>query len=342
MKKEKYPSISILTITYNPDHRIFTRSLESIKKQQYPKHKIDHIVVDGGSNKNIISLAEKYGCTVIIRKDLRDQSEARRSYAVKKAKHEILLWLESDNILREPNALKELVQPFIDDPKVISTFSLHYAHNRKAYLLDRYCALIGASDPVAFYLKKTDREPWFVNQYTKGKIIKRKQTYDVVEFTKDTLPTVGDNGFLTRRSILRKANISPEDYVHIDIYVDLMKLGYNRFAVVRSVSIEHIIGDNLLNLIRRRMLYAHRYSLSSYMQNRRYLVFNMDSLKDRINLVWYVIASGTIIHPLITAVRGYLVLRDKAWFLHPIACLLFLLYYMKHTASSLPAMRLAK
>lgn len=331
MKKNTYPTVSILTITYNPNSAVFTRSLESIKRQNYPKENVEHIVVDGGSNSDSIQLMKSYGCKVIVKEDLKLNGEARRSYAVRSAKNEIILWLESDNIFESENSLHELVQPFIDDPKIISSFPLHYAYNKKGSALDRYSALFGGCDPVVLYLKKTDREPWYVNNYTKGKCIRKKKTYDVIQFDEHNLPTVGDNGFLTRRSVLLQADIRPEQYVHIDIYVDLLKMGYNRFAVVHSTSIEHIIGNNMLTLLARRMTYAKRFSLSSDIQNRRYFVYNKNETLDTIRLFLYMVYSATFIQPLILSIRGFMVVKDGAWFLHPIACFLFMLYYMKMT-----------
>jgi len=334
MKNSALPSVSILTITYNPNAAVFTRSLESIKNQDYPKEKIEHIVVDGGSRKESISLMKSYGCKVIVKKELKLDSEARRSYAVRSAKNDIVLWLESDNIFEDTNSLRALVQPFMDDPKIISTFPLHYGYNKNASILDRYSALFGGCDPVVLYLNKTDREPWYSIRYTKGKHLRKEKTYDVFEFNEQNLPTVGDNGFMTRRSILMQADIRPKQYVHIDVYVDLLKLGYNRFAAVHSTSIEHIIGNNLLTLLERRMTYAKRFSLSPKIQNRRYFVYNKNEMKDRIRLLLYTIYSGTLIQPLFLSIRGYIVIKDIAWFLHPIACFLFMLYYMRATVTA--------
>lgn len=329
MKKNALPTISILTITYNPNAEVFTRSLKSIENQKYPKEKIEHIVVDGGSKSELIHLMKSYGCTVIIRKDLKLNGEARRSYAVTSAKNDIIFWLESDNILEDENALKELVQPFLDDPKILSTFPLHYGYNKKASILDRYSALFGGCDPVVLYLNKTDREPWYVSRYSKGTIVCRKPNYDVMQFNERNLPTVGDNGFLTRRSVLVQADIRPERYVHIDVYVDLLKSGYNRFAAVHTTSIEHIIGNNIFTLLSRRMIYAKRFSLSPDIKNRRYFVYNKHELTDKIRLFFYVVFSATFLQPLVLSIRGFMVIRDVAWFLHPIACFLFMLYYMR-------------
>lgn len=343
MKKSiSLPSISILTITYNPNPQVFRKVLESIKNQDYPKKKIEHIVVDGGSKTNTINFLKNYGCKLIIKKELRDQSEARRAFAVKEAKNDIVLWLESDNVLPDKNSLRQLVQPFVDDKKIISTFTLHYGINKNMKLLDRYCAFFGVSDPVALYLKKADRETWLTDKYVKGKIIKRRKNYDVVEFNKNNLPTVGDNGFLTRRKILLKANISPEDYVHIDIYVDLLKLGFKRFAVVKTTSIEHDIGNGIFDLVRRRVLYAKRYSLSKYLNYRRYAVFDFNSPKDIMNLSKYILYTVTFVQPLFLSIRGFLRIRDVAWFLHPFMCWLFLIYYVRFTGFTLLKLKFSK
>lgn len=326
------PSISILTITYNPNPKVFGKVLESIKKQNYPKQLIEHIIVDGGSKKSKINYLKKYGCKLIIKKELRDQSEARRAFAVKEAKNDIVLWLESDNALPDINSLRQLVQPFVDDKKIISTFTLHYGINKNMKLLDRYCAFFGVSDPVALYLNKADRETWLTDKYLKGKIIKRTRNYDVVEFNKNNLPTVGDNGFLTRREVLLKARITPKEYVHIDIYVDLLKLGYKRFGVVKNTDIEHDIGNGILELVKRRVVYVNRYSLSKYLKHRRYSVFDFNSSKDIMNLVKYIFYTVTFVQPLSLSIKGFLKVRDVAWFLHPFICWLFLIYYARFTS----------
>ena len=343
MKKSfSLPSISILTITFNPNPKVFRKVLESIHNQDYPKDLIEHIIVDGGSEKSKINYLKKYGCKLIIKKELKDQSEVRRVFAVKKAKNDIVLWLESDNVLSDKNSLRQLVQPFIDDKKIISTFTLHYGISKNMKLLDRYCAFFGVSDPVALYLNKADRETWLTDKYLKGKIIKRQKNYDIVEFNKNNLPTVGDNGFLTRRKILLKANISPEAYVHIDIYVDLLKLGYKRFAVVKTTSIEHDIGNGIFDLVRRRVLYVKRYSLSKYLNHRRYAVFDFNSSKDIVNLLKYIFYTVTFAQPLFLSVKGFLRIRDVAWFLHPFMCWLFLIYYLRFTSFTVLKLKFSK
>src|SRR3989344_1706998 len=129
MNKSHYPSISILSLTLNPNPSLFKKSLDSIKNQDYPQNKIEHIVIDGGSREEFLKLAKKYNCKIIVKKDYRENSEARRSFGVTVAINDIILWLETDNILPEKNSLFELIRPLVQEASVISTFTLHYNYN---------------------------------------------------------------------------------------------------------------------------------------------------------------------------------------------------------------------
>lgn len=325
----KYPSISILSLTLNSNLALFKKSLESIRNQEYPQDKIEHLIIDGGSRKDTINLAKKYGCRVIVKKDYSEDSEGRRSFGVTAAKNEIILWLEPDNILPEKNTLLELIRPLIEEPSVISTFTLHYNYNPKMSLLNRYCSLFGVSDPVVIYMNRAEKEPWFNNEYKKGTIIKRAKNYDIVEFDKNTLPTVGDNGSTVWRKILLKAKITPKFYFHTDVFIDLINLGYNRFAVVKSTSIENYIGGNLLNLVKRRSFYMQRDAAPERIKNRRYAIVYLSSPQDIFRLMKFIIFSLTFIQTIYISLKGFSKKKDFAWFLHPLACLFFMIFYTK-------------
>lgn len=328
MNKSYYPSISILSLSLNPDSSLFKKSLESIKKQNYPQEKIEHIVLDGGSRKDTISLAKNYGCRIIVKKDYRENSEGRRSFGVTTSKNDIVLWLEPDNILPKRDTLFELILPLLKEPSVISSFTLHYNYNPTMNIVDRYCSLFGVSDPVVIYMNSGEKDPWYNNEYKKGKVIKMTKKYDVVEFDKNTLPTVGDNGSATWRKILLKAKVTPEFYFHTDVFVDLLKLGYNRFAVVKSATIENYVGNSIFTLAKRRSFYMKRDSAPQRIRNRRYAIVNLRSASDIIRLIRFIFFTLTLIQPFLLSLKGYRKIKDFAWFIHPIACYLFLIYYL--------------
>ena len=55
---KKYPKISIITVCLNSEKTI-KRCLDSVINQNYPKKKIEYIVIDGGSNDKTLSIIKK-------------------------------------------------------------------------------------------------------------------------------------------------------------------------------------------------------------------------------------------------------------------------------------------
>ena len=220
-----------------------------------------------------------------------------------------------------------LVEPFIKEKDLTASFPLHFGYRKDLGLVDRYCALFGFADPVVFYLKKNDRQPWFVTNFNKGKIISRNKKYTVSEFNKTSLPTVGDNGYLIKKKHLLESKNQNEKFLHSDIFIDIMKYGHKKFSIVNDVAVVHLVDKSLISLARRRSYYT---SFESPLKiKRRYLVFNPLSIRDLVNMALFILFTLTVVQPLLVSFRGYLKIRDSAWFLHPIACLLFLIYYSK-------------
>ena len=55
------PSISIITPTWNSNLPLFERVLRTLAGQSYPKHLIEHIVIDAGSENGTAELAKDMG-----------------------------------------------------------------------------------------------------------------------------------------------------------------------------------------------------------------------------------------------------------------------------------------
>lgn len=321
------PSISVLTITYNADLDLFKKSLDALKNQSYPKSNIEHIVIDGGSKNKTIELAKSYGCFIIKRPDLEYESEMRKSLGIKRAKNDIILFLESDNILVGDDWLQTMVLPFMEQKNIFSTFSMHNNYQKNMPLLTKYCALIGNNDPPVGYLKKADKIMLDEKNYNKGEILKDLDQYYIVKFTKENLPTLGDNGHMVKRLAINKVNKDPKIFLHTDAFFDLLCLGYNTYGVVKN-SIIHHIGSDIIKLYQRRVMFKERFR-DAYIRKRVYLVFDYNSSKDRWNLFKFMIFSFTFIQPLLRALRGYMNIHELAWFLNPVVCFVAAVSYTK-------------
>lgn len=320
----KLPTVSIYTGSLNPNLETFKRVLETLKKQTY-KEVIEHIVMDGGSTNGAIELARRYGCTVDISPQLKLLEQIRFSKGVKKAKGQLVLCLETDNIPTSKNWLKEMVQPFIDNKKVFCTFSAYNDYERDMSATTRYGAFFGAADPTLYYLGKSDKIPLLQKKYDKGKIIEETKDYWIVEFNKENLPTMGDNGHMFRSSAMNKVNKDPNLYAHPDAFVDMLELGYNTCGVVKNTVI-HIITPDILTYVNRRVQ-VKRTFYDQRRGKRKYLVFSWNSARDRYNLIKFAFFATTFLYPLYESVKGYVKIRDTAWFLHPLLSFIMFLSY---------------
>jgi len=328
MKRQKnlLPPISIIIVTLNCEN-VLPECLKRIALQNYPRGKLEILIVDGGSTDKTLAIARRSKLPLrIVAGGYRNNQEARRSIGFTEAKNEILTYIDSDNYLPSKNWLREMVRPFLENNDLVGTQTWRYAYKASVSLLNRYFALLGANDPVAFYLKKSDRLSWAFEKWNLcGRMIKDYKKYFIIEFDLDCFPTLGCNGFLTRKSLLEKARSDPADFFHTDVLYDLAKMGWNKYGIVRN-DIYHNTGSDVFNLFRRRLAYM-RLHHQKKASRRRYKVFDSSKEEDVFNLIKYIIFSLTLIKPFYDAFRGYRKRKDFAWFLHPFMCLGMLFVY---------------
>lgn len=322
---KKFPTVSIITGTLNPDSGVFERVLKSIKDQDY-RRIIEHVVLDGGSKKETITLARSYGCKVeVIHENELDGGARIFCYGINRIKGDLILLLPSDNILPTPDFLSQMIKPF-GDKRVFATYPAYNTFTPDMDILTRYFALLGAPDPTLYYLKKSDKIPITQSYYDHGKILQDTRNYWIVKFDKTSLPTVGDNGYLVKKSVFCQITKLPTKvYIHLDAFMYFVEQGYNTYGVVKN-SIIHVSRPNILDQVQRRVAVKQHFT-DEKCGTREYLVMDWSSQRDRWNLFKYVIFSLTFIQPLLVSIRGYLKVRESAWFIHPVMCFLMVVAY---------------
>jgi glycosyltransferase involved in cell wall biosynthesis len=321
----RFPKISVVIATFNAE-RVLEKCLISLREQNYPQDRIELIIADGGSTDSTKKIVTKYqGRIVSVPKDLQG-AEFNKGFGLQYVTGEFILCIDYDNVLPHKEWLNKMLAPLLKDDQTVAVEPLRYRHDKSYSLLDRYFALFGVNDPVAYYLGKADKIDYFHNNYNLlGNPIDKGEYYLVKFDKKDptNIPTLGANGFLIRKSIFEKSNHAPEDYLHIDINVDLVKQGYDRYAFIKD-DIIHLTNNKFFNFIKRRKMFMDKYYLQSTSE-RRYKLF--DGEKYKIKLLLFVLYSMTIVKPLIDSFRGWVKVPDSAWFVHPFMCLAVVYIY---------------
>lgn len=273
--------------------------MASIRQQDY-QGVVEIITADGGSTDGTKEILGKYNCKIV--EERSGNPERAKAVALKQARGELVLLIASDNILPKKNWLKIMVNSLIKEPRAVAAYPWRYAYRKEDTSLNRYFALMGANDPVAWFMGKADRKGWGGAE--------DKVKYRLVKFTPENMPTLGDNGVLVWREKLLKAQVDEQHFSHIDVFYDIVSLGMNQFVVVNK-EIIHDTGESLVKFLRKRFRYMKGLYLGQ-LKMRRYKWIR--GYGDALKLGGYCIYSLTVVGPVITATKGWLKKPDWAWF----------------------------
>lgn len=321
-KKLDWPTVSVVIATRNSE-RTLELCLSSVRKQIYPSF-LEIVIADGGSADNTLNIARKYGAKIIPVPEHKQNAEYNKGVAVNVAKNDVLLMIDHDNILPHRNWLKKMVKPLLFDDQIFGSGVLRFHYDKKMSSVDRYSALFGGADPIPSFFNKSAHQSYLYDDFhLRGELISEEKDYYKIKLDPDRLPALGGNGAILKRNILEKAKFSPDYFFHIDIHVDLAKHGLTTYAFVKDTII-HLTNDSFIPFLRRRRYFIEKYHFVDR-SKRRYSIY--DSNYDRMTLVGFILYAATFIFPLIDATRGFMKIRDVAWFIHPVMCFSILLIY---------------
>lgn len=337
---KRLPTISIVTPTLNAT-KVLPEYAQGILKQDYPKNKLEIIVADGGSSDETPALMRR----MFKGKGLRFKSltntlktgEAGKAVGLKNAKGELVLFLDSDNIIVGKKWLKRMVEPFAD-PKIVGAEPWQFTARKSDSYITRYTSQLGMSDPFSYFVGNYDHLSILSDQLT-GLAIKFNDHGRYLSFLIDpaNIPTIGANGALLRRSLF--AGFRGDYLFDIDVLYQLaIKRKGIRYAKVK-VGLVHLFSGNFASFIRKqyRRVVDYRYFAKSGIRSYPWPQFSY------LGLAKFLLACFSIIPLLAQTIVGLARSRDWAFLFHPIACYTTLFVYaaglIKSTIISTPASR---
>jgi len=323
-----FPSISVVIPTLNAEKSL-KRCLKSLVEQEYPKDKIELIVVDGGSTDATLRVAKLYKAK--IRPNPLRTGEAGKAVGVKSATGELVAFIDSDNILPHHDWLQRMVEP-LKDPRIVGSEPWRYSWRAFDGFITRYCALIGMNDPMVLFLGNYDRMSMLTGRWTDLPIRQRDRGnwIDVI-LEGSSIPTIGANGTILRRRILDN-EIKEADYLFdIDMLATLASRHPVHFAKVK-VGIVHIYcGSSVTTFIRKQRrrvldyLYYRKIGVRTYPWQEH----------NKRGVIQFTFACLTVIPLFYQVIKGYMRKPDAAWFFHPLACWLTFVIYVTGTVRAM-------
>ncbi len=322
------PGVSVVIPTLN-SAKYLAECLQSIRDQDYPAELVELIIVDGGSHDATHEIARRYQAEHILHNRLMT-GEAGKAQGIHHAERELILMVDSDNVLVGDDWLRRMVAPLVEDPTVVSSECLRWDYRRGDHFINRYQALTGINDPMSLFIGNFDRWSELQQRWT-GYPVNRESRdgWERVTLTADAVPTMGANGYLVRRSAYERLQLG--DYLFdIDAVHDLVAAGLNTIARV-DVPIRHYFCDSVSRFYRKTRRRTDDYFFFRSQGMRTYPW----TRRQRLAVLRFVL-STVLVFPLLAQVyRGYRRVPDAAWLFHVPACVITLVVYATGTFRSL-------
>lgn len=314
--------ISVIIVTKNSS-TLLEKCLKKINSQEFDHDEVEILVLDGTSTDDTLNKCKENNA-IYVDAGYSENQEARRLIGARIAKGKILVYIDTDNFIEDKKWLCKMIEPIIEHGADCS-FTKWYGWSEELSFLDRYYALIGGNDPVAYYLGKNDRARYLSEALPAGaQLIKTVNGMDFVGFDIKSMPTIGCNGFVMKSDLIKTLNITdPDLFFHTDIHVDLIKKRSIIYAIV-PISITHAAGTTLMQSLKKRLQYKNTHGKEGA---RRYLVFDINSKKDCINLMKIIVRCLIFLPLIIDATTGYVKSRKKEWLIHPVVTLAMVVSY---------------
>lgn len=174
-----YPKISIAIATYN-SARTLNETLASIKKQSYPQKKVEILIIDGGSTDDTKKIARKYPCRILQNK--KTELIFAKHIAFLKASGKYLLYLDSDEVLENPNSIELKYSALKKDSRIKAVLPSGYKTPKKSLFINHYINEFG--DPFSFFVYRESKgENYLIKDFSnKYERIYENNNYVVFNF----------------------------------------------------------------------------------------------------------------------------------------------------------------
>lgn len=312
-------SICIAMGVLNEEKRL-PRVLDSIKKQDYPRNRVQIMIADGGSSDKTIQIAKAFGAQVF------DNPRKLGDYGIKmlaeKASCDLFLPFAADNEFPGQDWLKFVSGLFLKE-KEASAFWGRIRVSDDDSNIARYYELI-QNDPLSYflnnnlkyYLKITEERLFYNERYYLFKVTPR---YPLI---------TGANGFVYR--FAHAKNFFLAEYIGIenDIYQTMVEQGYDRLIYAPGFGVYH---HCLLSLSdwgsKWKRNYEQHFLLNYKKRNLNWIGGRYLWIKLALWPVYSLVPIFSFIHSIIKAIFS----KNIFWLYHAPASFLQTVIYIKYT-----------
>ena len=318
--------LSIVIPTLN-SARTLGECLDAIRAQDVPRSSYEIVIADAGSSDSTLEITRTAGVDSVVPNSLKT-GEAGKTAGIKAASGDVIALVDSDNILPDPSWISRLLAPF-SDHDVVASEPISYTVRAQDPSLTRYFALLGMNDPLCLFTRNYDRTCGITGRWT-GLDIPSEDRGDWLKLrlSGTSIPTIGANGFVFRRSLLEGSGWDPYLF-DIDILYDrICRDGTVSVAKVKT-GIVHLYCARFGDFVRKQ---RRRIRDFLYFAQEKARIYPWDRQR-KTGIILFCLATVLVL-PLLWQTRKGAVRRpDRAWLYHVPVCWITLWVYGLGTLS---------
>lgn len=262
------PIVSIIMPTFNSEKTII-KSLESIRKQDYPQNSIDIMIIDGGSTDKTREIAKKYNARIV--ENIKVQQEYAKHIGLTQGKGKYGIFLDSDEVFESSKAISNRINLMENNQEIKVVLSGGYLKPKESASINDYINYFG--DPFSYFMYGTsfnwkswkskfpnnsEKEKYIEFNFNKGDLLPlidmcAGNTMDLEYFREKFKDIIEDFGIVPKIFYLiidntNKAVILKDDYI-IHYSADSLKKYFKkiRWRVVANIHYVNIPGTGFVN-----------------------------------------------------------------------------------------------
>jgi glycosyltransferase involved in cell wall biosynthesis len=294
--------------------------LSAILSQRVPRAEYEIVIADAGSSDETVAIARRLGVDRVVENPLKT-GEAGKTAGIKAATGDVIALVDSDNVLPDGRWLERMLAPF-SDPDIVASEPLAYTSRPGDPALTRYFALLGMNDPLCLFTGNYDRYCAVTGRWT-GLDVSQQDCGDYLKLTltEESLPTIGANGFVFRRSLLGQVAWEPY-FFDIDVMHQAVRAGLCHVAKVKT-GIVHLFCVRLGDFERKQRRRIRDFLFFAQEKQRTY---PWDRQK-RAGILRFAVCTALVVPLVVQATVGFCRRPDGAWLYHVPVCWITLWTY---------------
>ncbi len=236
-----YPTVSFVIPTLNAEP-FLERCLMAIRTQNYPQDKVEIIIADAYSQDRTREIGKRHGAKIIDNPEI--LHEPGKTLASQHTTGQLLFFTDADNILAHSDWLKQMVEPYRDDP-TIKGFLPQTIPPPDSSAVNRYLGYL-FTDPLSWFIYGAAANPHDYRQIYRP--LKQTENYQIYQFSPADHPLFGmSQGVGMARSFDRGGQGQADDIL---AGIKLIQEG-GKIAYVPTAGVYHYHVESLANFAKK-------------------------------------------------------------------------------------------